>query len=345
MEIPVGNPDGAGISINYNEITSNKFEVSSYELISYYWTYSNGQNNGLINDASKLSAYVTATLPSFSFTAETTTSESGNWQIAFSSVSGFFNNGYLNSQINHVVRNGTENAFDGYTTVYYYRGGIYDLPDTQYIDSMSRYNNGSTYFNGLNGNIFNTGTYNWSQAKYFKKNIMKHKNGNFYTNSTASISFDNSVVPSFPSRQPAQFAGEYGYQTVTSNRTSLTAGNTIEEAFGFTLPIQFKKCGASYGYCFSATQDEKETSNYINLTLGEYVTPRIIYSALNDGTRTSYTTTAVSSQNGFGGILVVDSSGRNVMFLDNDNGLDLTGNVISYPTFNIQENKYILEIE
>ena len=281
-------------------------------------------------------------------------SAASDWDLSdsdiFSSFSSNFSHGLLPDQSNHLLRNGTVNAFDGYTTVYYNKLADYNLEGT-YIDAPTGYSRPSTADKVpiLKSNECNCfmmcANSAWSNAKAYRKNIMKHKNGNFYTNPTASISFDNSVVPSFPSRQPAQFAGEYGYQTVTSNRTSLTAGHTIEEAFGFTLPIQFKKHGSSYGYCFSATQNEKETSNYINLTLGEYVTPWIIYNALNDGTRTSYTTTAVSSQNGFGGILVVDSSGRNVMFLDNDNGLDLTGNVISYPTYNTQENKYILEIE
>ena len=323
-------PESRGLY--FNSANNNKFSNDDIILLKAYWTRSHGKTNTVINHWSEVSAYMNASGTIMSGMSE---------DSAASSWSGYFNWGMINEQINPLIKIGTENAFDGYTTTFYSVGGDYSSTKIDYItDSAST-------LDSTKCNCYDSATKSWGKAKTYRKNIMPHKNGNFYKNTPSSpITPVNSLPKNFVfNRKPAQFAGEYGYQTITSNRTSLTAGHTIEEAFGFTLPIQFKKHGSSYGYCFSATQDEKETSNYINLTLGEYVTPRIIYSALNDGTRTSYTTTAVSSQNGFGGILVVDSSGRNVMFLDNDNGLDLTGNVISYPTFNTQENKYILEIE
>ena len=56
---------------------------------------------------------------------------------------------------------------------------------------------------------------------------------------------------------------------------------------------------------------------------------------------------SISSYNNYGGLLVVDSSGRTVMFFDNDNPQQLTGNVIKYPTIidNSESRKYILRVQ
>jgi len=51
-----------------------------------------------------------------------------------------------------------------------------------------------------------------------------------------------------------------------------------------------------------------------------------------------------------GGLLVVDSFGRNVMFLDNDQNAPITGNAISFPALDLRINtkktkKIILEVQ
>ncbi|MBO7526524.1 MAG: hypothetical protein J6T74_01350, partial [Clostridia bacterium] len=59
----------------------------------------------------------------------------------------------------------------------------------------------------------------------------------------------------------------------------------------------------------------------------------------------TFTTTAVSSNQNFGGLLVIDNSGNNVMFLDNTNSAPLTGNAIVYPTPLSQDGKELLMLE
>ena len=82
---------------------------------------------------------------------------------------------------------------------------------------------------------------------------------------------------------------------------------------------------------------------------GEYYTPTEIRSMLDnyvgEGNPT-FTTTSVSSKNNFAGLLVVDSSGRNVMFYDNENSTQLTGNSIYFPCYinNTEKVKLLLEI-
>ena len=86
------------------------------------------------------------------------------------------------------------------------------------------------------------------------------------------------------------------------------------------------------------------------LEIGEYYTPNEIRSILNnyvgEGNPT-FTTTSVSSKNNFAGLLVVDSSGRNVMFYDNENSTQLTGNSIYFPCYinNTEKVKLLLEIK
>ena len=61
----------------------------------------------------------------------------------------------------------------------------------------------------------------------------------------------------------------------------------------------------------------------------------------------SFTTTSISSENKFAGLLVVDSSGRNVMYYDNENATQLTGNSVYFPcyTYPTNKKKFLLEIQ
>ena len=63
-----------------------------------------------------------------------------------------------------------------------------------------------------------------------------------------------------------------------------------------------------------------------------------------------FTTTSVSSNENFGGLLVVDSSGRNVMFMDNETNMPITGNTVAFGTIGlsninkVKDNKLILSV-
>ena len=80
-------------------------------------------------------------------------------------------------------------------------------------------------------------------------------------------------------------------------------------------------------------------------TVGDYLSPFEIRDLLNK--EDSFTTTSVSSEQNFAGLLVVDSSGRNIMFMDNLNNVPLTGNSVSFNITNESnnDNMNILEVK
>jgi hypothetical protein len=172
-------------------------------------------------------------------------------------------------------------------------------------------------------------------------------NGQFVTNRTEfDIQFNDKVLGTIPTRYPASFAGEYNFNAYNSTVNNVTAEEkSLEDVFAFTMPVEFKASNNVIGYTTPLTDYEKEFGINSQITLGQYVTPHVIYQELNKVDVSSFNTSSVSSRNGFGGLLVVDSSGRNVMFLDNDNNTDLTGNVITYPTTTISTDKYILRVQ
>ena len=89
----------------------------------------------------------------------------------------------------------------------------------------------------------------------------------------------------------------------------------------------------------------KDMNNKTKYTIGDYLTPTEIREILNK--QDNFTTTSVSSNDDFAGLLVVDSSGRNVMFMENVNNVPLTGNSVSFniETQSNSNNMNILEVK
>ena len=92
-----------------------------------------------------------------------------------------------------------------------------------------------------------------------------------------------------------------------------------------------------------------------DITIGQYFTPAEIRTNIETSPYTDdngykyFTTTSVSSDENFGGLLVVDSSGRNVMFMDNETNMPITGNSVAFKTLGLSNinkvsNKMILSV-
>jgi hypothetical protein len=315
--------------------TANKFSQDDIALLTFYWTRSHSQNNVKITNTATVSSY-TVTHTFLSGVSSLTSNE------AFGIYSGYFNNGLINDQCYTHVRNGTQNTFDGYTTVNYLNGA-----QCSPADSTNDY---ATSVDGISPNklqCYNLSSSAWNSNKIYKKNILRHLNGQFVTNRTEfDIQFNDKVLGTIPTRYPASFAGEYNFNAYNSTVNNVTADEkSLDDVFAFTMPVEFKASNNVIGYTTPLTDYEKEFGVNSQITIGQYVTPHVIYQELNKVDVSSFNTSSVSSRNGFGGLLVVDSSGRNVMFLDNDNNTDLTGNVVTYPTTTISTDKYILRVQ
>jgi len=89
--------------------------------------------------------------------------------------------------------------------------------------------------------------------------------------------------------------------------------------------------------------DGTHTKTYY--TIGDYLTPLEIRDTLYK--KGNFTTTSVSSEQDFAGLLVVDSSGRNIMFMENSNNVPLTGNSVSFKidTESNNDKMNILEVK
>lgn len=87
------------------------------------------------------------------------------------------------------------------------------------------------------------------------------------------------------------------------------------------------------------------THTKTHYTIGDYLTPLEIRDTLNK--KGNFTTTSVSSDQDFAGLLVVDSSGRNIMFMENSNNVPLTGNNVSFKIDTESDNDMmnILEVK
>lgn len=97
--------------------------------------------------------------------------------------------------------------------------------------------------------------------------------------------------------------------------------NIIKENVTFTGDIVTN----IIGYIRNNKADLNKNYGYV---IGEDLTSDIIIKRLND--TNSFTTTSLSSKEDFGGLLVVDTSGNNIMFLDNVNNVPLTGNNVKF---------------
>lgn len=320
--------------ISASELTSNKFSLSAIEFIKHYWTDTRSNSNASVNSTS-----ISANLH---WPTETTALPSWN------SVAGFFHGGLIPQQTHAQIRHGTENAFDGYTTVNFSRNGYYDtnerpyegpayLDTPNYMNVASGAGDSGTAMSASETNCFIKSTSSYTFGRTYKKNIMKYANPNWSTTQGYNISYEQRVT--FPSRNIKDKYSSYQYYTTSSSPFDYKELKPLYQVYGYTLPVHYIGNSYSMGYATDITDEEKRY-DYVdyNINVGQYMPPIGIANKLEE--TTYVTVTSISSINKYGGLLVVDSSGRTVMFFDNDNGNELTGNTISYPTESIMfDNK------
>lgn len=106
--------------------------------------------------------------------------------------------------------------------------------------------------------------------------------------------------------------------------------------------IRFETITGRLGYVKSIDPNRIKY-NYDYYGVGEYLLPTEIRDRLI--AENQFTSTSISSDQAFGGLLVIDNSGRNVMFLENTNESPLTGNAVCYPTPVVNDGKDLLMLE
>ena len=175
-----------------------------------------------------------------------------------------------------------------------------------------------------------------------------------------NVSFDRDIVwydriPYFPPRQTDDTYYYYTYNTTLSEPNKINSNfNTLTDAFAFTLPITFTAENDRFGYSTPIVGENTATNDYI--TIGQYFSPAEIRNNIeksihkDDKGYKYFTTTSVSSNENFGGLLVVDSSGRNVMFMDNETNMPITGNSVAFKAVGltninkVKDNKLVLSV-
>lgn len=106
--------------------------------------------------------------------------------------------------------------------------------------------------------------------------------------------------------------------------------------------IKFGVYDGKMGY-YKTVDSENVPYRYSYYGIGENLSANQIRNRIIE--KGTFTTTSISSNKNFGGLLVIDSSGNNVMFLDNTNQAPLTGNAITYPTPLMDTGKQLLMLE
>lgn len=285
----------------------------------------------------------------YGYTSNTEVSSYLKWDTAsadlYSANSGLYLEGLVQDQVDRFIANGTQNTYDGYTTVINVPDGWYN-GNQGYIDSPNNAN--TTAFEYYQLNCYDINTRQYNTPKRFVKNIMKHYNPTWVVNNNASIQWTDKVT--FKARNSSDSYFYYTYSATSGKYNQVhTTYNTLENAFAFKLPVTFTASNSMMGYGTDLTLTEQlDQSRLSTISLGEYLSPAAIRENINKyGT---FNTTSVSSNMNLGGLLVVDSFGRNVMFLDNDQNAPITGNAISFPALDLRINtkktkKIILEVE
>lgn len=287
-------------------------------------------------------------------------SHSDLWSSASAAFCGGLDQNHNN--LNTYVMNGTQNTFDGYTTVdmkklpWYYT----DNDNTYYRDSFSVFDISESA--GLNENVVNTIVYHkdedptsgsttmyYSSPREFKKNILADNNLKFVTQPLPeNLDFDRIQASAWPSRDISDMYYYYTYNDTNGPVNSASQNfNNLENVFALKYDVHFDTMNTKFGYFTPYTKYNEK------INLGDYLEPsairnEITNSPLVDENNHQYiTTSSVSASNNFGGLLVVDSSGNNVMFYDNENHVQLTGNPVSFQTvLNKDTNeKCILQVE
>lgn len=323
---------------NYMKLPSGYENKTSYNeeeiyVIQKYWNRIRTKYNGSVNNPAALSSYL-------------------NWDNAsadlFISTSGHFIEGLMNTQIYPYVALATQNTFDGYTTIQYNHTTWYNYENNDFTDVNSH------NYSGFEVNAYYEKTDVYNNPRKYEKNILTHYNVGW------NVSFDKDIVwkdriTNFPIRQTDDTYYYYTYNTTFSNYNKIHSDfNTLTDAFAFTLPITFTAEDNMFGYTTPIVDENKATNDYI--TIGQYFSPAEIRNNIEKSNNKDdkgymyFTTTSVSSDENFGGLLVVDSSGRNVMFMDNENNMPITGNTVAFKAKvltninKVKDNKLILSV-
>ena len=336
MELPPSSVD-----LSTEHLANNTFNDNELYLIKKYWNRM-GTKYGYVNriEVSSNLGFNTDSAHSGLYPA--------NWAL--------FNKGLTPQQLNLYVANGTQNTYDGYTTVlvpnegWYNRDNLYlrDYADAMSILTIPRFT--SAMLNCYDANI---GQYN--NPKRFVKNIMKLNNYNWNVYNVEQINWENKI--NFTKRDSVDNYFYYTYDTIKGDENNISSQYcSLKKSFSFKLPVEFTALGSTMGYATPLTQNDAMTNTNSTLSLGEYLAPTTIrynieHSKLKDEDGNKYfETTSISATNKFGGLLVVDTIGRNVMFLDNDNNVPVTGNAISFPITDLRINnkktkKLVMEVK
>lgn len=333
MELPPSSED-----ISTEDLSSNTFNDNELYLIKKYWNRV-GTRNG----------YVNRTEVSSNLGFDTDSAHSA----LYLPNSALFSQGLVQQQINPYIANGTQNTYDGYTTVVVPHEGWYNRTDITYHDSLSRLIKPNFTTDELNCYDSDSGFY--YNPKRYVKNIMKLNNYFWNVYNVEQINWENKI--NFTKRDSVDNYFYYTYETINGDENHVdTQYCSLKKSFAFTLPVEFAAHGSTMGYATPLTQNDAMTNSNSTLSLGEYLSPvairyNIEHSKLKDEDGNKYfETTSISSKNKFGGLLVVDTIGRNVMFLDNDNNVPVTGNAISFPVTDLRINnkktkKLVMEVK
>jgi hypothetical protein len=298
---------------------------------------------------------------------------------------GFYSNWFFPGldyqNINMTLMNGIQNTFDGYTTIEYRANNApsamsaiynnYDgIPDCFWYlgDKTHTNSNFSKSINYLNCLIYknNETTHEneiiYQTNKLFVKNIMSTPSVNFYSNLITDLEFNQKASDwNNKDRNEKDTYFYYSYTNKIDSPNEITTKYVpLQSAFAFNYKVNYSSYYDKMGYftdylpndALQAEDEYSEMGEKIqviqdNITVGEYYTPIQIREHLSGDENPTFTTTSVSSKNKFAGILVVDSSGRNVMYYDNENATQLTGNSVYFPchTYPIPNKKFLLEIK
>lgn len=134
----------------------------------------------------------------------------------------------------------------------------------------------------------------------------------------------------------------YTYTDTSSKYYPNQSLQNINDSLVQNESINFGLYDNRMGY-YKPVATDRIAYRYNYYGIGENLSAKQIRERINN--EVTFTTTAVSSNQNFGGLLVIDNSGNNVMFLDNTNSAPLTGNAIVYPTPLSQDGKELLMLE
>jgi hypothetical protein len=259
---------------------------------------------------------------------------------------------------------GIQNIFDGYTFIRYKQNGAYGQNNVFANGGTDNPENYECWFTDDSAK-------NYNNPRIFEKNISPYSSPylcpvNYSDIEKKSYTFNNSIdnITTITATGPSDSMSIVGstlinteifnrhrhddYFYYTYNDTvnyyfnAKTVQIPIDQSLSQNELVNFGIYDNHLGYCTDVKED-RIPYNYSYYGIGENLSATQIRNRINlEG---QFITTAISSNEAFGGLLVIDSSGNNVMFLDNTNNAPLTGNCVVYPTPLLDEGKKILLLE